>query len=160
MFQIRTTRTNDLVTTGRGGGASSSVEEPTLSMILQSGSERLGIKSSSSDSGRTWGIAGCTIGSGDLETDDGRKLYRLWVINGTKYGSCGHGCLRWRLRSANAAVRALAFSSTLLLLILAWRWKYLADIIWLRSTLSATFFSSLLNLRGMMEENEQKSPAE
>jgi hypothetical protein len=38
-------------------------------------------------------------------------------------------------------------------LILAWNWKYLAVLICLRSTLPTTFLSSLLNLRGMMEED-------
>ena len=48
VFLIRTTRTEGFITTGGGGGSSSSEEGPTSSMILQSGSERFGIKSSSS----------------------------------------------------------------------------------------------------------------
>ncbi len=55
-----------------GGG-----EGPTSSMILQFGCERLGTKSSSSDSGWPGEVAGWTIGSGDLDTDGGRELYRL-----------------------------------------------------------------------------------
>ncbi len=47
VFRIRTTQTGGLVTTGGGGGASSGEQGPTSSMILQSVSERLGMKSSS-----------------------------------------------------------------------------------------------------------------
>ncbi len=84
-----------------------------------------------------------------------RKLYRLWVIGGTKSRICGWCCSRQRLRSSNSVARALSLSTALLLSIVAWRWKYLLILIWLRNTLSATLFSALLNLRGMMEEEGQ-----